>query len=642
MTTQAGYTAITYSDVTAGYSSSAGYTGVVHTELPVGHTGTTPVTAAVARRGAAGTATATAVAEAVGVAAAVPVDAGTAARSGYDDVLAEPGTAPGSETPTIPRAGPPIAVRSAPAPIPAGDDDIEDGSADTATDHGPDATDSLLPLLDTVVDEWLSLRERARLSPPATAPLGWPAAVPLLRVAPLDALATVLDEQVDQVLARSRPATLGEAYLQGILAEGLSTLTHAAAGQADTLLDPQGAAIRATLDLIRQLSEHLAQGESFWEAVNSTLNPMVGVLEHGWQANEIAGAALRASQAGHIRESVELAREAGREAARAAAALVATVTTAGLGPKGAPTRRGGGSRPRTGTHTPPPARRPTGPPTPPPPPPPPTPPPPTPPPPPSPTPPRPAHPVRSGDVPPPPPTRGPAFTDGAVRPGGRPVVQYPVLPAARHPVWRALPQLDRGTLLLRRAAGERLLARQRIQWKARLDQLSAPQQARQRSLLAKPIWNTLERLDAIEFSLAHPDRAVAVNAKVVGVVLPDGQLVAPRQIAGVAAADPRHPGLVFDSYEFRPDGTHGPREIKVVDSVLSAYPSGAREVPRFLPGEKLGRQVAKADALRAFAVDGGGRIRLSMFGLNGENLVLDVDPGTMRRTAVSTYRIVSD
>jgi hypothetical protein len=345
---RAGYTGVVYSEYEAGYTSAEGYTGVVRGTMASGYTGAAFVPSApVTTKGGS---------------AAGPILVTTGGRSEvdpipvtpspYDGVAADRGTAPGAALPLDYRSAPPSVdsgisreEEEAEPPPPPPQDPAAGQLAPIEAPYS-EGDDARVGKIDELVRSLLSVGRQIRLSPVpepneslaraqrllekglAPVPLGsrivegepdllqelWPR-MPEPKAFGRDLvgrLADFLDQKVAETLAQSKPNNLGVAYLQGILQEVLSTMIQATRSTTEQNIDPVG----TTLDLAKGLVEAIRgrmdkEGESFWEAVDSVLNPVTKLVRAGEQANEIAGEALAADRRGRgIMLCVLLARQA--------------------------------------------------------------------------------------------------------------------------------------------------------------------------------------------------------------------------------------------------------------------------------------------------------------------------------------------
>ncbi|MFD4142806.1 hypothetical protein [Streptomyces sp. NPDC058572] len=644
-----GYTGVVHSAEQVGYSSAEGYTGVVSSPVVSGYTGAAPVTSHRGSGAVSGTGT--------------PRSSPTPSR--YDTVVRE--NAPGAyaatdylpEPPTLdldlvrevdetsPDPGPEV---SQPVPAPAGPPSPSEGAnpgpqADALrTEPGPlsrarGEDQALARALSSLVDDWLDLERRGRLSPGpirnealepglrslsgpgALAPFGGPYPARLL-----GELAPLLDEQIEQALDSAPATDLGVAYLQGLGQGLLSALAGTGAGLAGSALDPVGSAVSTASSLLAELRRRTDNGESLYEAANGVFNPVVQATEAWIEADELAGEALQAARAGDWREAAALSRAAGRRAFSFSTGVTDTLTAA-AGAAKVPGRASRFLRARNKSLTssagspalsplpPPHAPHPS------------------------------AVPRADGPTPrlasdgvgPLRPTsvkRVPDGVTGSVQPG-KPPMPAVRPPAPRHPRWPNVPVLGRG-----KSARLRDMARATVEARLRdarrtLSALPKDLRSHHRAAAMKPVYNAQERLDALQQQLRHPDRAYLYDVEVLGVETPGG-LVTPDRIPGMRAADGRHPGRTFDVYELRPDGSHRPRELKTSRTQLDAFPKRGVQV-QYKRGSKLGKQLRKTQALQDFAVQKGGRILVRGTALDGSSIRLSLDPGPMRSTVVADY-----
>jgi len=609
MAERAGYTGVVQGTEMVGYSSSDGYTGVVAARVTSGYTGAAPVTAAPTRVAAS----------------RAPTTTPPVRQSRYDQaVQTNPvdTTAPGS-------TGQPLDLDEVreideedPEPEEAREQPGEDPPSGSVSELTPpmsrDGTETTVSDLIGLVDRIVNLERQARLSPQptndalegarraltgtlTTAAFGGQHPVHLI-----GKLATALDDQVEATLATSPPSNLGVAYLHGIGQAVLSGLTSAGSGILAVTQDPIGTAINQARGLIDEIDARVDQGQSVLTAVNGVLNP-VSRAGHAWNAAEdLAGAALEAAEDGDWVEATRLSRAAGRQAGGFSAAVVDTATMAAGGAKSLVRRR---------------RLRPTVP--------------------------------RAAPVPPPPPSpRVPASPSthpaivppASVKPQSQPSPPVPptkpIQPAVPlslpHKVWTKVPVVSPGKLDALHTYNRALYTGQLQAARQRLLNLTGSRRKRQRAAAMKPVYNTQERLDAIEQQRRNPDRAYLYDVKVIGVETPAG-LIKPRQIPGMRAADPKSPGRTFDVYEMRPDGTHRARELKTATTTIESVPKSGGVSVAFNRGSKLGKQLAKTDALQDFATNTGGKIRVIGTALDGSAVELLLDPKSMRSTIVSDY-----
>jgi hypothetical protein len=135
--------------------------------------------------------------------------------------------------------------------------------------------------------------------------------------------ADALRQQAADVVAATRPSSLGIAYLQGIGLGLFDAAIGAAQGLAEAIANPIGSGLRQAKELMQQIDARIAQGESLWEAANSVLNPVARFFEEASVANALAGQAIEAAKHDWS-EAVRLSREAGRAAAAGGVAAAET------------------------------------------------------------------------------------------------------------------------------------------------------------------------------------------------------------------------------------------------------------------------------------------------------------------------------
>jgi hypothetical protein len=326
----AGYTGVVYSDVDAGYTSAEGYTGVVRSRVASGYTGST--SASVTTSGRAGR---TGRSAPTSPQTWQEADSGSRVRSPYDATIVERGREPGSSAPLDYReSSPPVdpgaarlAAEEELAPVPPRDFGSDDAESPTVEAEPDRLENDRTALLDAFVRSLFSVQDQLRLSPQPEpnralesardllaggvkpSPIGPPPGTELL-----GPLADYLSGQISEVLAETKPDTLGTAYLQGILQGLADTLIRGYVGLGQQTRDPIGTSIRTATELLDAIRAHTQAGEGFWEAVNSVLNPAARLFSEASQANEIAGKALEAARQGNWSEAVGLAREAGQRA----------------------------------------------------------------------------------------------------------------------------------------------------------------------------------------------------------------------------------------------------------------------------------------------------------------------------------------
>ncbi|MEZ7127984.1 hypothetical protein ACBR40_21895 [Nonomuraea sp. AD125B] len=561
---EAGYTGVVHSDYYAGYSTAEGYTGVVHGTTASGYTGTAPAPVT-SRRSSGG---------------ARP----SATASPYDEVVAEAdrvGDDAGATGPAI-DPGEARQAEESPSPPPLPPDDRR------------------VTLLNELARDLVSLERQIRLSPDPEPPnaaldrarrvLGEPYTIigsnPLVDL--LGEGAEHLNRQIGEAIAQTKPGDLGVAYLQGVLQETLSTLVGAGAAMGQAMIDPSSFALRSASDLVNAIREHMAQGEAFWEAVNSVLNPMTRVLNNAWEANETAGRALEAARTGDRDRAVELAREAGRGAARAGLAVADTVTTAtdavSTGRSFLRHRRTGRS-PALGTSPPPPRSE------------------------------------GSYEFSP----RSAAHAD-------------PLTSTLRtHPIHAQVPLLDPAEVRVKRRLREGLLKTQQAEAARALESLPIERRRdpSRRLPLAKAIYNSYEELTALDLQAVYPERGYLTQVELVSVVTPTGEIPTRRINASV---DVNQPGRTLDILELRPDRKFGDYELKTVESLKNSYPARGAEVSAFKKSSRLSKQISKTKAVFEQARTDGGRVRVRGRTLDGATVELLLDPDGFLGTTPMSYR----
>lgn len=449
--------------------------------------------------------------------------------------------------------------------------------------------------------------------------------------------ADFLDQQVAETLAQTKPNNLGVAYLQGISQEVLSTMIRATRSTTELLLDPTGTVLDSAKGLVEAIRGRMdKEGESFWEAVNSVLNPVTRLVRAGEQANEIAGEALAAARRGELDNAVRLAREAGRSATQSGLAA-ADLYSMGTGVAGAYSRARGTlqrlpTRRRGIPDIPPEAPRPS-------------------------RPPQPQSrpravtpdgvPGRSevDPIPVAPPSRprpdgltGTVIHDGA----GGPQRPAPVVVSRPHPAQPEVPVFDRQWVEPVRQMREQL---HKIQQAEAAEQVRAlpPEQRldtkyRNTRPAVKAGYNSKEWLTAADLQLAYPDRGYLTEVELVSVVRRDGVEIPAREIG--MAIDPKRPGRKLDVLEVRPEGTYRDYELKTTTSIEEAYPAKGVEVKDFKKSTVLGTEIRKANAVFDYAVANNGKVRVSGKALDGQRVELELDPALFRGTTPSTYREV--
>jgi hypothetical protein len=630
--TGGGYTGVVDSQVAAPFTGAEGYSGVVYSDVASGFTG---LAAPAGPPGAGAQAPVT----------AAPAQTGPGVTpSSYDQAVMTGGSAPASNT----------ATSYAPPPPDLSDQDLQtladaSGSADSggaASDGAPATPQYAGPhanMVDELVRDYTDAVRQIQLSPMPEPNRTVQEARRLLHGLPsppltqmpssrqlIGAGADWLQNQAAQAIASTRPSTLGEAYLQGIMQESVTAITGAAAGIIENVLDsssdPVGAAIENARQLIGTIKDHMSQGEGFWEAVNSTLNPAVQVLNQAWTANQVAGQALAAYQAGHWDEAVRLARLAGRSALRASAATVSTVTTAmgvtaaggkavgsvrawrqrtpGRLPAPPPSPRMPESKPLTASHEPPPLVM--------------------------------ESPPRSeidgvpaGRTP-----RSDGITGTVVHGEGGP--EALVLAPATTP-YPAFPQVEVQSSGFVRAELEELGAVYKGQQSGLADRMAAlPPSERlnpqNRNPIAKAAINTKEKMTTAANQLAYPDRAY-LDQVTLDVVTGTGEIIEGADVPGVGK------GRNLDGVALYPDQTWDPLEYKTSQSILKAYPAGPNViVPGFKPSTPLGDQLARQQKIIDYARSNGYQLRLRGTPVGGGPSVdVVVSPGSSRGGHVLPY-----
>ena len=595
-----GYTGVVQGTEMVGYTSADGYTAVVASGVTSGHTGTTPVTAATRQATHSRSVTTppvpgSAYDQAIGT-DATSVGPSSAARPFDLDEVREIEEADLDDEPAEQGRQP----------------NLEASTAATADRDGEATAGAIARLVDRLVD----LERHARLSPqptnsaleeawraltgpPTEAPFGGQHPVHLI-----GELATAgFDRQLEAALAASPPSNLGVAYLQGIGQAVITGLVSASSGIVSTQVDPIGAALNQAWSLVDEIETRVEQGQSLLTAVNGVLNPITRAAAAWNAADAAAGAALDAAAMGDWLEAVKLSRAAGRQAAGFSAAVVDTATTAAGWTKQVAER--GRLRLKAQRRAP--------------------------------EPPTPPAPIPSGmgttttTTVPATPKSQPSPPAASTKPGQ---AQVPL--STPHPVWAKVPVVNPAKLASLLTYNKALYAGQLQAARQRLLGLTGRRRKRQRAAAMKAVYNTQERLDALEQQRRHPDRAYLYDVKVKGVETPAG-LVRPRQIPGMRAADPDAPGRIFDVYEMRPDGTHRPRELKSVTTTIDSVPKSGGVTVAFNRGSQLGKQLGKTNALQDFATKTGGKIRLTGKALDGSDVELLMDPNTMSSTIVSDY-----
>jgi hypothetical protein len=586
--TGGGYTGVVDSEVAAPFTGADGYSGVVYSDVASGFTGvaTAPVSAAPARTGPGVT------------------------PSPYDRAVMTGGSAPGSNT----------ATSYAPPPPNVSDEDLQ-ALADAATpaDSGEPATaqgtGAHVDMIDQLVGDYTDAVRQIQLTPRSqTKQLAGPGA---------DWLAN----QAAQAIASARPSTLGMAYLQGIMQESAATIINGAAGIAEnatsSTFDPVGTAIEGARQLVGTTRDRMRQGEGFWEAVNGTLNPAVPVLVNAWTANQTAGQALAAYDAGHWDEAVRLARQAGRNTLRASVATVNTVTTAmgvaAAGGKAVGTVRTWRQRSPGRLPAPPPMPKP--------------------------------EPLSGGREPLPPaaeplpasPTAGGPGSEAPRRDGltgtvvhGEIGPQPRVLASATTP-FSAFPQVKVASPGFLRAEIEELSALYKRQQSDLADRMAAlPPSERlkpqNRNLIAKAAINTKEKITTAWNQLAHPDRAY-LDQVTLDVVTGTGEVIEGADVPGVGQ------GRELDAVALYPDQTWDPLEYKTSQSTLNAYPAGPNVTAAgFKPSTPLGDQLARQQKIIDYAKSNGYQLRLRGTPVSGGPSVdVLVSPGSTRGGQVVPY-----
>jgi hypothetical protein len=635
-----GYTGVVYSAEAAPYTGADGYTGVVYSEVGSGFTGQAPVTA---ENAPAGDAT-----DLTRPGAGAEVSPLRVTPSPYDQALVSRGGAPGSQTATnyAPPPGPPSADELESMADQFADDQPDPGTPDDPAPEPappppelndgpvtPEGTDTRTDLLNQLANDYLDLRRQIQLSPdpePNRAaemaqrllqtrqpppPAGPPTAHDLT-----GPLAEWMQNQVAQAIASSKPSSLGAAYMQGILQEAVSTIIAQGASAADMQLDPVGTSIQSAQQIIESIGDHMSQGEGFWEAVNSVLNPMVRVFNNAYDANEIAGRAMGAFRAGHWDEAVRLARESGRRAVRSGAAAAETVMLATGAAEGATkiTRRW---RQRPPTEMPPPTPRPRLP---------------------EPEPfPQPKErtlppvevPPRS-EVDPIPASSQPradGLTGTVYHPDGVPPPPAP-LPSTTHSHFTQIPVSNRGFLRTKLDLLQRLYKEvQQPELARQMESLPKDQRLdpRKRNWRATAAINTKEQITVTQNQLAHPDRAYVYHARL-DIVTDKGQIIPGRAIAGK--------GRIPDTFEGFPDGTYNLPEYKTERTIVNAYPEGPNvTVQNFAPGTKLGDQLARQRKIIDYAKSKNYQLRVRGQALDGRPVEIVVPPADYRGDVVTTY-----
>ena len=621
----AGYTGVVYTDVDAGYTSAEGYTGVVHTKGASGYTGAAPVTA----RG-----------KSSGTARAMPgippgIDINSFTRSPYDSSVVERGQEPGST------ASEPDAYRTLPPEVNDGEPPEPENQAASPSTQPPDSPeardDAQATTLDSFVRSLFDVRDQLRLSPQPVPNRALEQARNLLQnglpVSPLPAhpvqllgpLADLLNKQVADAIAQTKPNTLGDAYLQGI-AQGLfEGGLGAGVGLVQMGADPIGTSIRTATELLQAIREHMADGEPWWMAVHSVLNPADRLFTEAWQANQIAGEAAEAYRRGDWQEAVRRAREAGQSAARAGIAASETVMLGkDLGGAGMRLRNRLRTRQRGSSPTVPPAPRPEDPP----------------------PPPRPpdspegtvrVHSEADPSAPPREPSPRPDRLTGTIVHDGVMGPQVPVRQIAKpHLKFSQLPVFEPEYIQQVRPLHERLLRFEQAEAASKLESMteSMRRDPKQRRAVSKKILNQREWLTAMDQQLAYPDRAYLTQVELVSVVTEAGEIPASKFGKSI---DPKNPGRISDVLEVRPDGKFGDIETKTERAILSAYPKRGVEVSAFNRGTKLSKQIRKAKAVFDGAKELNGKVRVRGFDLSGRPHVIDLDPADFTSTRPSRY-----
>jgi hypothetical protein len=616
-----GYTGVVESTVAAPYTGAEGYSGVVYSTIESGFTG---VAAGPGQVGPAAQAPVT----------RAPRRAGPGVTpSPYDQAVMTGGSAPASNT----------ATSYAPAPPDLSDQDLEAlaDAGDSAAESGtttPQGTDTNADLIDQLVEDYVNVQRQVQLSPmpePSRAVqearrlLQGPPGQPLAELPSLQSLigngADWMQNQAAQAIASARPATLGDAYLQGIMQELASAMISTGANAVSSSVDPVGATIQTARQLIGSISDHMSQGEGFWEAVNSTLNPVVQVLERAYDANQIAGQALAAYQAGNWDEAVRLARLAGRNALQSSSAVVDTVGTAtGLAEAGqrvAAKVRNWRQRPPgqlpAPPHLPPMpepeplpgARQPVpG-----------------------------MEPSPRSEVDGVPAAGGPrsdGITGTVVHGEGGPPAPVLAPPATAYPTF---PQVEVPSPARLRADLGELQALYKSQQASAASQLAAlPQSERLdpqvRNPMASAAINTKQKMTTIYNQLAHPDLAY-LNQVSLDVVTNTGEVIRGADVPGVGT------GRIPDAVALYPDGSWDPLEYKSEESLRNAYPAGPNvTVQAFKQSTPLGDQLARQQKIIDYAKSNGYQLQLRGTPLGGGPRVdVVVSPAAARGGQVIPY-----
>jgi hypothetical protein len=419
----------------------------------------------------------------------------------------------------------------------------------------------------------------------------------------LGAAADVLRAQAAAVIASTRPTNLGIAYLQGV---GLG-LFNAAVGIGEGIARTASevsviGGLRQAVQVMEQIDERIAQGESPWEAANSVLNPLVRITEQVILANEIAGEAL-ATAPYDWKEAVRLSRQAGEATANASATAVETILPGRQAAAGArrfhPAMR---RRTARGTRPPIPATPP-------------------------------------GRRPPSPPdsVTGKVYRNGPQRLPSRPLSR----PHPAHPAFlifdrdflRVLNELEKGVM-------------QHTQAVASGKQEALPSglrlkegQGSQRFTNAKTVYNALERRTALSTALAKPDHAYLVQVRIVGVRLANGQVVNINQINKSMG---RTKGRIAEHLDMAPDGTYTLAENKRVSTLLESYSKrGGVTGARILPSSALGKQLARETNVFNYAkARSGAKVIVEGEMFDGQTVTADLEPADYRGATPTPYGVI--
>jgi hypothetical protein len=419
----------------------------------------------------------------------------------------------------------------------------------------------------------------------------------------------LLDEELEKVLADNPMQSMGWNYVFGLGQGMVSTIAGAGGAWFDVLTDPT-AGVRMAQGLLDAITDRMvSRGESAWDAANHILNPYTRMKDTAPLANELAGAAIAARNAGDPAAALALTRAAGR-AAWAFGMAAADLGTLGLGAAETASMVGRMTVRRWASRRVLPVaidvpnenaqisvrRKPEG---------------------------DARMNLRNGaehtGV-----TGSANYTEPAtiVTPPKPPTVYY-------NPDWPGVAAVPGERLVLRREVARAHMDAARFEAHQTLRGLKGKARANAMRGATKRFFNAQEQLDAIGNQLMEPRNTVVINARTAGVRHGSGELVPPGQIPGMVKA------RVYDQVVLMPGGKARAPELKTPDAVTrSIYeqkPGGPMNTrPR---AGAFRTELAKTEAIRNYAKSHpGSTIELDATTLNGDRVRINIRPDDFAET----------